>query len=398
MPAARRIIQTIPASEMRALHRAAILELIRSTGGISRAQIGAALEIRRQVVKQVVEDLLAEGVILETGQKEAGGGRKRSILQFNGANHLMIGVDLGGTKVYGAMANLNGAILHEAAFEHHHTRSEESFTLVCRVIDTLLRHAQDAALPVRGIGVGVPGLVQPGVGSVSLAPALEWHDFPLKERLTGQYPYPVIGENDVKLAALGELWFGVAPGVSNLALLAVGTGIGAGMVIGGAVYRGAHHMAGEVGYFLPRRDQLGKAYPGFGALEQLASGSGIAELGRLALQGQRPDQELADLTAEEVFAAARRAEPWAQAVLEEAADYLAQLAAAIALILDPEIIVLGGGVGKSADLLIPAITQRLEGAIPTPLQIQASRLGYRAAIMGAIVHLLRLTSSYSMIR
>jgi glucokinase len=390
----KRNIHTITAAEMRAINRSSILELIRSSETVSRSQIAEDLEVSLPTVMRIVDELIAEGLVVETGQKEWSGGRKRTLLKFNGENHLILGVDLGGTKIYGAVANLNGEIVHEVHFTHGQSQAEESLGVVCQVIDSLLAFTRTTPLPVRGIGIGVPGVVQAADGNVILAPALGWTNFPLRQRLAGRYTHPTTIENDVNLAALGEMWFGTAVEINNLILLAVGTGIGAGVVINGSVYGGAHHMAGEVGYFLPDRSHLGKSYPGFGALEQLASGTGIAERGRAALQGTRPPGELESLTAEDVFNAARRGEPWAAPVLQDTVDYLAQLVAALTLIFDPDAILLGGGVAKSADLLIDPILARLAGAIPLQPKLQASQLGYRAAVMGAVVQVLRFTSDY----
>ncbi len=399
MSSAKRTIHTITAAEMRGINRASILELIRCHGTISRTQIAAELSVSLPTVMRISNDLMRAGLVIENGQKESSGGRKRNLLQFNGAAHLVIGIDLGGTKIYGAAANLNGELLHEISYTHYQTQAEQSLAVVCQMIDELLRFAEGAALPVRGIGLGVPGVVQPESGVVTIAPALDWTDFPLKERLAGRYSLPIVIENDVNLAALGEVWFGTDADINNLVLLAIGTGIGAGVVINGAVYGGAHHLAGEVGYFLPDRSHLGKAYPGFGALEQLASGTGIAGRGRAARQammesGLRPAEDVQALTAEEVFLAARRGEAWAEAVLQETIDYLAQLVAAVTLVVDPDAILLGGGVAKSADLLIEPIQRRLQGAIPLIPPIQASKLGYRAAAFGAIIQVLRITTNY----
>ena len=128
------------------------------------------------------------------------------------------------------------------------------------------------------------------------------------------------------------MWFGSQEDENNLILLTIGTGIGAGIIINGAVYGGSHNMAGEVGYFLPDRSHLGQKFPGFGALELLASGTGIANRARQALIGTRSPEELEALTAYDVFDAARQKEAWAIAVLDETVEYLAQLIAAISTI------------------------------------------------------------------
>jgi glucokinase len=379
---------------MREINRSSILETIRVSSPISRTQIAENLQVSLPTVMRIVDELMAEGLVIEDGEREWSGGRKRKRLVFNGAQYLVIGIDLGGTKIYGALADFNGEIHQEIRIDHHKTQAEESLELLCTVIDQLIAFAETIELPVRGIGVGVPGVVQPDTGIISIAPALDWKDYPLKARLSERYDCPIAIDNDVNLAALGEMWFGTKEEENNLVLLTVGTGIGAGIIINGAVYGGSHNMAGEVGYFLPDRANLGQHYPGFGALELLASGSGIANRARQSLQGVLTAEELESLTANDVFDAVHRQEEWGIAVLDETVDYLAQLIAAIATIFDPDVVLLGGGVSQSADLLIEPICKRLDGTLLLVPKIRASQLGYRAVVMGAIMRLLRITANY----
>ncbi len=398
MSSGRRNIQTITASEMREINRSSILEMVRNNSPISRTQIAEDLQVSLPTVMRIVDELMDDGLVIEDGEKEWSGGRKRKRLIFNGSQHLVIGIDLGGTKIYGAVADYNGKILHEIREEHHKTQAEESLEYLCTIIDRLLIFSESTDLPIRGIGIGVPGVVHSNTGIVSIAPALDWKDFPLKSQLEERYEHPIVIDNDVNLAALGEMWFGTHENENNLVLLTIGTGIGAGIIINGAVYGGSHNLAGEVGYFLPDRSCLGQKYPGFGALELLASGTGIANRARTALVDSMSPNELEKLTAYDVFDAARRGEEWAAAVLDETVDYLAQLIGGISTIFDPDVILLGGGVSRSADLLIEPICGRLQGTLLLGPNIRASQLGYRAAVMGAIIRLLRMTANYYLLQ
>ena len=183
MSSGRRNIQTITGAEMREINRSSILEMVRSNSPISRTQIAEDLQVSLPTVMRIVDELMEDGLIIEDGEKEWSGGRKRKRLIFNGAQHLVIGIDLGGTKIFGAVADYNGTILHEIRVDHHDTQAEESLELLCAIIDQLLTYSESTGLPVRGIGIGVPGVVQPNTGIVSIAPALDWKDFPLKSQL-----------------------------------------------------------------------------------------------------------------------------------------------------------------------------------------------------------------------
>jgi glucokinase len=382
---------TITASAMRDINRSAVLEIIRRESPISRTAIAKKLDVSLPTVMRIVDELIEEGFVRLHGESEWSGGRRRPLLEFNAESYVVIGVDLGGTKMYGAISDLGGHILDEVNIGRHGTAGEESFAALTGLIDTLLASPKLEGRHVRGIGVGAPGITLHNEGVVKWAFTLSWQDFPLKARLAERYRLPVIVDNDTNLAALGELWFGAGQNAENMVVITIGTGIGAAIIIDGALYRGAHEASGEIGSMLPGREFLGKDYANFGALEVVASGTGIAGRAQAALKGQ---PGAGDLLAEDVFDAARRQEPWAMAIIDETVDYLALAIANITVAFDPELIVLGGGVARSADLLVEPILRRLEGAIPTLPRLEISSLGLRAAVMGAITNVLHNTSNF----
>jgi glucokinase len=242
--------------------------------------------------------------------------------------------------------------------------------------------------------VGAPGVTLYERGVVTWAPSLGWRDLPLKDILQERFGFPVVVENDVNLAALGEYGFGAARHTSSAACIAIGTGIGAGIVIDRKIYRGFNQSAGEVGYLLPDVSYLGQRYEGFGALESFASGSGVERRARQMLQQQNLPLPEQGPSAEVVFKAARLGEPWARQVVAETVDYLAFTVAVISIVLDPQVIVLGGGVSRSADMLIEPILSRLEGVTPARPNLVPSSLGSRAAVFGAIMLVLDTTTDH----
>jgi glucokinase len=198
-------------------------------------------------------------------------------------------------------------------------------------------------------------------------------------------------DNDVNLAALGEHWFGARQNTQNMIVMAVGTGIGAGIIVDGALYRGSREASGEIGQMIPGREFFGTNYVDFGALESIASGTGIAQRAR---ESQRNDS----IFAEDVFKAARLGQAWALDIVSEEVDYLAIAIGNLAVFFDPELIVLGGGVSNSADLLIEPILHRLKDMLPTLPKLVASSLGPRATVMGAITKVLHQTSNFYLVR
>ena len=380
-------------SLIRQLNRSAILDLIREEGPIARTTIANRLSISLPTVVRVVDELTKVDLVRVGGEIESGGGRPRTLIEFNTENSAVIGLDLGGTKMYGTIANLGGTIQREVYETWGENGAENALEKVFELTDNLLTTPLPQGQRIRGIGLGVPGVTFSDTGVVSWAPSLKWRNLQLKQIFEERYQVPVIVENDVNLAALGEYGFGVARGASSLVCMAIGTGIGAGIVIDRKVYRGFHSSAGEVGYLPPDISYLGRRYADFGALESLASGTGIASRGR-ELKGIDQEQAFKDLTAEEIFDAARGGQAWAKNVVEETVSYLSLVIAAISLLLDPEVIVLGGGVARSADVLIEPILENLEGVIPVVPHLVQSDLGYRATVLGAILMVLDETTQH----
>ena len=392
-----RITPTITATEMRGINRSAVLDIIRREGPIARTAIAESLQVSLMTVMRIVDELTAEDLIRPTGKKEFSGGRRRPMLEFNAEGHLVIGVDMNENHLHGAVADLAGNVLTDIAVPQD-PPGDIHYEPLVSIIDQLLQYAQATGKHIRGIGVGAPGITYTEDNQVKWAPTLEWRNFPVKEKLSERFHLPVILDNDVNLAALGEMWFGVGQNCTNLVLMIVGRGIGAGVIIDGAVYRGSHLTAGEIGFLLPDRSQLGVRREGVGALESLASGDSIAARAREVLRGSVPAQKLAGLTAEDVFKAFRRGEEWSRPIVAETVDYLAQTVATLTLCYDPEIIVFGGGVAQSADLLIDPIRARLEGVIPVRPQLVASNLGARASILGTIIETLYATADFYTVR
>jgi len=385
---------TITASDMREINRSAILEIIRRESPIARTTIARRLDVSLPTVMRIVNELIEEGFVHLQGSSEWSGGRRRPLLEFNADGFVVIGVDMGGTKFYGALSDLGGRILDEIDMGRHRTSSEGNYERLVKLIDALLASSKLEGRKVRGIGVGAPGITLHREGIVTWAYTLNWRDFPLKERLAKQYGLPITVDNDVNLAAMGELWFGAGQNVQNMIFIVGGKGIGAGIIIDGALYRGGSEASGEIGNFIPGPDFLGKNYQDFGALESVASGTALAERARVNLKFRRDAAELEAMTEDDVFAAARQGQRWATAIIDEAVDYLAIAVANLAVSFDPELIVLGGSMSAYADLLVEPILRRMQGAIPTIPKLVVSSLGIRAGVMGAITNVLHNTSNF----
>ena len=294
---------------------------------------------------------------------------------------------------------MGGNILQKASLPSSSGEGQkDGLEQLIKVIEQLIGNPRLEDQELRGIGIGAPSITLHQEGIVVWAASLGWKDLPLKEILENRFQVPVFVENDVNLAALGESWYGTGKGIDDLVCISIGTGIGAGIIIGGKLYRGYSEAAGEAGYLVPDSSYLGKRYEQFGCIETLSAGPGIVRRALAAMEGDREtilwelaDGDLKALTAEKVFEAARRGDPLAQEVVDETVDYLGTIVASVAAILNPGLIVLGGGIARSDDLLIEPIRQRVEGVVRVMPLIKASELGENAAVMGAIALVLHST-------
>jgi glucokinase len=306
---------------------------------------------------------------------------------------LTIGVDLGGTKLAVAIVDPTG---HLVLKQKHPVDKETAATSVCqiaRVIAEVLGAAGLAPAQISGIGVAVPGIYDGSTGK-AWAPNL-WgnEEIPLRDMLQSEVKSSVSIESDRSAYVLGEQWRGVARGLSEVVFMAVGTGIGLGIITGGKVCAGAHGVAGAIGWFAvdPRKKAI---YRQMGCLEAEAAGPAVARKaaahlasGRTSVLSRLVGGASTSLSTETVVEAARQGDDLALEVLREVAHYLAMGVANVISILDPQMVVLGGGLMQAADLLLGPLRQEiLEWAQPVAVQktrIELSQLGEDAGLLGA---------------
>ena len=342
-----------------------VLETIRVGAPISRAEISRRAGISKPTVSLALESLRDAGLVREAKRGPDGPGYGAVYFEPVAEAALVVGLDLGARFVRGAVCDLAGTIRARQDVELAVADAAAAVATISRLHGSLLEaSALDPAL-VDGVVVGVPGVVA-GDGTLRLienVSGLEGRVF--GRELQEALELPVVLENDINLAALGEQWQGVARGVADFAFLSVGTGMGAGLVLGGELHRGRNGAAGEVDFALAGIDQTVDP----SALQ-------VAELAR----------ELAGIQADPraVFGAARNRDSAARAVVDEIARRIALHVAAIAGVADVELIVLGGGIGANGDLLLAPIGGLLRGWLPFPPRVEVSTLGEASVLTGAL--------------
>jgi predicted NBD/HSP70 family sugar kinase len=379
------------ATLLRKVNESAILELIQEHGPISRTEVAGRLGLSLTTVTRIVSLLIDHGLIYVHSSADSSGGRRPILLDFNYRASLIIGVYIQRNMV-GALADLNGTILHRASAPSQ--QGEAGIQVLVGLIGELRRKADALGLPVRGVGVGAPSIVTQPDGFITWAPVLAWRDVPLRRRLEEALGLPVVVQNEINLLALGENWRGAGRGIDNLACISLGAGVGAGLVVNGQVYNGAHYAAGEIGYLVPGERFLGRTYDTFGCLESEAGSQGIVRRALAHLAAGEPSalQGQPALTVDAVLGAARAGDPLAQTVVRETVDYLALAIANLACIVDPERIIITGELAEFGDLFLEPIRARIAGLVPATPDIVLSDLRMDATVLGAVAIVMRETS------
>lgn len=311
---------------------------------------------------------------------------------------LIVGVDVGGTKVAAGVVDARGQLLSRVKLPTDTSQPTAALYSIANAIEQAMQEAGVGRDQITGIGLGIPGLVDPQRGVCLNSTNLSWRNVAVSSWLQQRFGLPCTIENDVSAGALGEYHYGAGDKQSVLLYLSLGTGIAAKVLINGSLYAGAHGMPGEIGHAIFVPDGPPCACGGHGCLEALAAGPAIARRATELLHSEQTSllrsmlarQET--LQAEQVFEAAQQGDEVAQQAIEEAADHLANAIHLLAMSFDPELIVLGGGLASQKNPLTEAIrsgvVRRLERApilreILTPEQICLTRLQRDAGILGA---------------
>jgi predicted NBD/HSP70 family sugar kinase len=385
---------------IRAINRSAVLGMIRQNSPTSYTQIAQKLNISLPTVMRIVDELIQQDFVRLIGFSQIPAvGRPRGMLEFNGRAYCVICLDLGGPNITGALLDLDGNSLGEIMIPVCKADGQKNLDNVLDMIERLsnLPRSQDQHL--LGIGIGIPGVTQVNEGIVTWAASLGWSNLPLVDIIAKRFIYPVFIENDVNIATLAELNFGAGRGVQNFVYLVVRTaGMGAGIVIGGALYRGQHMSSGEVGYLLPGMEYLGKTYEGYGALEYLTSGQGILKRAYSNHYIEKGHHLESDLTLDDVFFAAEKGEIWAKQVIDETIDYLGIAVTSLASILDPEVICFGGVITERIGAIVESIEARIKTGIPFMPRLEVSSLGDKAVMLGATNLVLAEVLDFAMVK
>jgi predicted NBD/HSP70 family sugar kinase len=363
---------------IRDINRQIVLNYVREREPISRAEIARETDLQRSTISAIVEDLKTEGLVEEVGEGESTGGRRPTLLKLRAVGPIALGVSITPTCTTIATSDLAGRVIDQEEF------LTDAGKTLGQMIEVVHEFTERYKGSIEGIGVSLPGLVDPSTGTALYIPYFLWRDLPISEMISSAVGLPVVIDNDANAVALAELWFG-RPEVNDardFILVLVAEGVGTGIIFDGQVYRGQRGAAGEFGHMV-----IGSGAPvpcscgGVDCWEAFSSErAAIARY--VKLSGAR-----GETTFVEVVDRALAGEAHAKAALVETARQLGVGISNLIIGFSPEAVVVGGEIARAWDLIESALTETIANSVRRGLpsaRILPSTLGEKPTLRGAL--------------
>ena len=365
------------------------LSVLRERRTCSRADLVRALHLSAPTITNVVRDLLAVGLVEPLGEGESSGGRPPDIIRFRAERGCILAVQISSRQILFLLTDLNGLKLRTAVARL--VDGKKTPTAVCgmiqRTLRSLLRSQGKGAGDLLAVVVGVPAITHVDTGIVVSVTTLEaWRSVPLRAMLAELLGCLVIVENDTNLAAVGEHFRGAACGEQEFALVNIDQNVSAGIFLGGSIHHGSQSSAGEIAYLrLPNISRKQPALHEFGELERVLTEAGIVAAWQAAPGKRSSAGDLAPdpPSAAEILALAAGGDAIARKVVRSRAAIIADIVVNLSLILNPDLVLLGGSVG-SHPALVAAVHAELQGSEFAITRVDVASLGEDAALWGAV--------------
>jgi glucokinase len=356
---------------MKRLNRSLILETIRNEQPISRAGIAKKLNLSRSTVSSLVDELLYKKLVVEVGLGKSTheGGRRGMELGFNPRSAFGVGVDIGGTKILIVITDLNGGVVYREK-----VKTTGDVDAITELVKRSLTSAGVSQNEVVAMGVGVPGITDVKKGLVIDAPGLKWTNIRLRDKLQSEFRFPVFINNDVNCAALGERWLGSGKNSNHIFFIGIGTGVGSSIISDGNLIHGFNFQSGEIAYNITEEDViLGdfSKFGDFGTMEKKICGQSLARKG---------------FTSQELFQEYTNCNREVFPIMDYFILQLSILIANCVNLLNPEYVIIGGGVSESMDVILEKIQESVGRFTPIKTTIKLASLGGDAGGLGAIAY------------
>ncbi len=365
-------------------NKSLILETIKNQFPISRADIADLTGLNKGTVSSLVNDLLKEKLIYESGPGKSSGGRRPVMLLFNKLAGYSIGIDLGVNYLLGILTDLEGNICYEKRAKFKNLNFEGLTTKLFEIIDLLMSSAPPSPYGVIGIGVGVPGTVNKD-GKILLAPNLGWKKVHLKKILQEKYNLPIIIENEANSGAYGEKKFGIGKSFSNIIYISVGIGIGVGLILNGKLYRGHNGFSGEMGHMTININGDKCSCGNIGCWELYASEQALIKNAKL--QGIKPLTNT-ELSLESLIELATKDDQKTIELFKQIGDYIAIGINNVINTFNPEQIIIGNRMVSAQQWLSETLKNRIVNQAmdfhQKDLKINFSELTTHSSALGVV--------------
>lgn len=306
---------------------------------------------------------------------------------------LAIGIDIGGTKIAGAVVNEAGEILHELRVPSPAQDPDQMIDVVVKLIQQLREAAPG---PVVAAGVAAAGFIDAEQSTILYAPNLNWRNEPFRDRLSAKLDLPVFIENDANAAGWAEFKFGAGAGSKDMVMLTLGTGVGGAVVADYKLRRGGFGIGGELGHVRVIQDGKLCGCGRKGCVEQYASGTAVLKAAKKLASSDGPagarlrelKAEFGELTGHQVYQALLEGDAGARELVVQAGSYLGQAMGTITAVLDPQVYVIGGGLSEAGELILEPIRQAYLRELPArgfrpEARIVAAKFSNQAGVIGA---------------
>lgn len=310
-----------------------------------------------------------------------------------GNNLLAIGIDIGGTKILGALVDESGKILFEERVPSPAQDPDKMVEVVVALIKSITEKATEVIV---GVGVAAAGFIDADQSTILYAPNLNWRHEPLRERLQALVPHKVVIENDANAAGWAEYKFGAGRGAKDMVMLTLGTGVGGAVIADYKLRRGGFGIGGELGHVKVVQDGKQCGCGRKGCVEQYASGTAVLKAAKKLASSDGPagrrlrelKEQAGELNGHLVYQALLEGDQGARQVVAEAGDYLGQAMGTITAVLDPQIYVIGGGLSEAGELILEPIRQAFSKELPArgfrpEAKVVAAQFSNQAGVIGA---------------
>lgn len=372
----------------------AIVELIRKEGPISRADISRKLNICKPAVSSNVKVLLETGVISEVGVGNNAIGKKSILLDFNKNKAFVAGIDIGNFKIRAALSNLSGEIIGIKQVEHDGiNKGSELLEIAGNVLLSLIKSKKISKNDILAVGIGVPGITDSCSNKNLLAPFIsEWEDLNIEKFFADKFNTRIIIENNVNAGIIGEKWRGVASDYNNSVYINFGKGIGAAILINRELLKGKNNAAGEIGFFCHGIKHIQNSFQDAGPLERTISTEYMVRKYNSLSKNRKLDANSIE-SVSEIFKRYDEGEENARIVMNEVLECVLLLLINISAVLNPDVIIFGGGMGEIMSKFFEYFVKGLENNIPFVPELKVAKLGSLSGLYGAVGIALREANS-----